>query len=106
MAVRLAAHVLVHRARAVAELPDYVDERRPMAAVHDGRRRAALDPKTPIEVFDGVCDFQSDTGLSHAIDPKQDRFLMIQLSDDSAISSMVVVLNWFDELRRLTNTER
>jgi Tol biopolymer transport system component len=68
--------------------------------------QGALDPKTPIEVFDGVYDFRSDTGLSYAVDPKQDRFLMIQLTDDSAISSMVVVLNWFDELRRLTNTER
>jgi serine/threonine-protein kinase len=64
--------------------------------------QGALDPKTPTEVFDGVYDWRSDTGLSYAVDPKGGRFLMIRPSDESTISSMVMVLNWFDELRRLT----
>ena len=66
----------------------------------------AIDPKTPTEVFDGVYDFRSDTGLSFAVDPKGGRFLMIRPSDESTISSMVVILNWFDELRRLAGSQR
>jgi serine/threonine-protein kinase len=64
--------------------------------------QGALNPQAPAEVFDGVHDFRSDSGLSYAVDPKGGRFLMIRLSDESAVSSIVVVLNWFDELRRLT----
>ena len=64
--------------------------------------QGALNPQAPTEVFDGVHDFRSDSGLSYAVDPKGGRFLMIRLSDESAVSSIVVVLNWFDELRRLT----
>ena len=69
-------------------------------------RQGALDPKAPTEVFDGVYDFRSESGISYAVDPKGSRFLMIRPSDESATSSMVVVLNWFDELRRLTGTQR
>jgi serine/threonine-protein kinase len=68
--------------------------------------QGALDPKAPTEVFDGVYDFRSESGVSYAIDPKGSRFLMIRPSDESATSSIVVVLNWFDELRRLTGTQR
>jgi hypothetical protein len=68
--------------------------------------QGALDPKAPTEVFDGVYDFRSESGVSYAVDPKGGRFLMIRPSDESATSSMVVVLNWFDELRRLTGSPR
>ena len=63
--------------------------------------QAVLAPKAPVLVFDGVHDFRSDTGLSFAVDPKGDRFLMIRLSGENTTSSIVVVLDWFQELRRL-----
>jgi serine/threonine-protein kinase len=68
--------------------------------------RESLDPGPPVQVFDGVYDLRSASSVSYAVDPKSDRFLMIRPSSDNATSSIVVVLDWFDELRRLTGARR
>jgi serine/threonine-protein kinase len=69
-----------------------------LMSVSLGRQRTP-DPGAPALVFDGVHDLRSDSGLSYAVDPKGGRFLMIRLSDANTTSSIVVVLNWFLELR-------
>jgi Tol biopolymer transport system component len=66
--------------------------------------RTTFTPTAPSLLFEGVYNFRSDTGISYAVPPKGDRFLMVRLSEQNAVSSATVVTNWFAELRRLMSS--
>ncbi|HWC77440.1 MAG TPA: hypothetical protein VG778_08255, partial [Blastocatellia bacterium] len=55
----------------------------------------------PVNLFGGIFDLRTNSGLTYDVDPKGNRFLMIRPSGESATPSVTVVLNWTDELRRL-----
>jgi serine/threonine-protein kinase len=61
-------------------------------------------PKPPALLFEGVYNLRSDTGISYAVAPKGDRFLMIRLTEGNVASALTVVTNWFAELERLTSS--
>ena len=62
---------------------------------------SAFDAGTPQELFKGVYDLRSNSGVTYDVDPKSNRFLMIRVGEDAAAPAQVrVVVNWFDELRR------
>jgi Tol biopolymer transport system component len=60
--------------------------------------------KPPVVLFDGVYNLRSDTGISYAVAPTGDRFLMIRLTEGNAASSVTVVTNWFTELQRVLSS--
>ena len=66
--------------------------------------RTTFAPAQPKLVFDGVYNLRSDTGISYAVAPTGDRFLMVRLTDENTASTLTVVTNWFAELRRLTSS--
>jgi Tol biopolymer transport system component len=80
----------------------YRNESQMMAVSID--TRGTFTPKTPTVLFDGVYNLRSDTGISYAVAPKGDRFLMIRLTGENVTSTIVVVTNWFADLRRLTSS--
>jgi serine/threonine-protein kinase len=80
----------------------YRNESQMMAVAVDTHTTFA--PKPPVLLFEGVYNLRSDTGISYAVAPKGDRFLMVRLSEGNAASTLTVVTNWFDELRRLTSS--
>jgi Tol biopolymer transport system component len=82
----------------------YRNESQLMAVAID--TRTAFTPRTPTLLFEGVYNLRSDTGISYAVAAKNDRFLMVRLSEQNAASTVTVVTHWFDELRRLTSTPR
>ena len=64
----------------------------------------AFAPKAPAILFDGTYNLRSDSGVSFAIDADAKRFLMVRPAADANVPSQIrIVVNWFDELRRLTN---
>jgi serine/threonine-protein kinase len=67
--------------------------------------RDPFNADTPAKLFDGIFNLRSDTGVSYDVDPKTGKFLMTRPADLAAtpsISSLDVVLNWFEDLRSLT----
>ena len=62
---------------------------------------AAFHAGTPKELFKGVYDLRSNSGVTFDVDPKTNRFLMIRLGDGVISPTQIrVVVNWFEELRR------
>ena len=62
---------------------------------------------TPTLLFEG--QYWHQVGLWRAdydITPDGQRFLMIQLGEQEAVTQINVVLNWFEELKRLAPTEQ
>jgi serine/threonine-protein kinase len=57
----------------------------------------------PANLFSGIFDLRTNSGLTYDVDPKGNRFLMIRAAEESTAPSVMVVLNWFDELRRLVS---
>jgi Tol biopolymer transport system component len=58
---------------------------------------------TPTKLFEGMENLRSDTGNSYDVDPRTGRFVMTRSADPAAapsVTSLNVVLNWFDDLRR------
>jgi len=55
----------------------------------------------PVNLFNGIFDLRTSSGVSYDVDPKSDRFLMIRGAEESTAPSVMIVLNWFDELRRV-----
>ena len=80
----------------------YRNETRMMAISVDTRTTFA--PSAPRVLFDGVYNLRSETGVSYALHPTGDRFLMVRLTDENVASSMLVVMNWFADLKRLTSS--
>jgi eukaryotic-like serine/threonine-protein kinase len=65
---------------------------------------AAFAPGRPIKVFDGtgyVGAGAQGGGRTYDVAPDGRRFLMVKITGQGAAPQLVVVLNWFDELRRL-----
>ena len=64
--------------------------------------RSAFQAGTTKTLFNGVFDLRSNSGESYDVDPRGNRFFMIRLAEDDSSGAQVrIVLNWFDELRRL-----
>ncbi len=64
--------------------------------------RPAFQAGTPKNLFSGIYNLRSASSVSYDVDPKGGRFLMIRpMGDPTARAQVRVVLNWFDELRRL-----
>jgi serine/threonine-protein kinase len=80
----------------------YRNETQMMAVSVDTRTTFA--PTAPRVLFNGVYNLRSDTGVSYAIHPKGDRFLMVRLIEEDVASTMLVVTNWFADLRRLMSS--
>jgi serine/threonine-protein kinase len=55
----------------------------------------------PAAIFGGIFDLRTNSGITYDVDPKGNRFLMIRPAEESTAPSVMIVLNWFDELRRL-----
>jgi serine/threonine-protein kinase len=56
---------------------------------------------TPKELFKGVFDLRSNSGVTYDVDPKSGRFLMIRPAEETApATQMKVVLNWLEEIKR------
>jgi hypothetical protein len=62
----------------------------------------------PVQLFTGVYDLLSETGLSFAVDTKSRRFLMIRPADPlmgQPLGGFDVVLNWASELSDIAADE-
>jgi hypothetical protein len=59
----------------------------------------------PTVLFEGRFDRGVTGNLSYDLDPRGERFLMIQPLGDRTTSSFRVVLNWFEDVRRLSPVE-
>jgi hypothetical protein len=55
----------------------------------------------PTNFFGGIFDLRTNTGITYDVDPRGARFLMIRPAEESTAPSVMIVLNWLDELRRL-----
>ncbi len=80
----------------------YRNETQLMAVAVDTRTTFA--PTQPQLQFDSVYNLRSDTGISYAVAPMGDRFLMVRLTDENSASTLTIVTNWFAEVRRLTSS--
>jgi eukaryotic-like serine/threonine-protein kinase len=68
--------------------------------------QTTFTPSPPTLLFDGIYNLRSATGISYAVAPTGDRFLMVRLTEEGVTSTLTVVVNWFAELRRLTSAPR
>jgi len=66
--------------------------------------RTTFAPAQPRLVFDSVYNLRSDTGISYAVAPTGDRFLMVRPTEENTAATLTLVTNWFAELRRLTSS--
>ena len=66
--------------------------------------RPSFQAGTPTNLFGGIFDLRTNTGITYDVDPKGNRFLMIRPAEESIAPSVMIVLNWFEELRRLAPT--
>ena len=56
---------------------------------------------TPKELFKGVFDLRSNSGVTYDVDPKGGRFLMIRPAEETAPATQIrIALNWFEEIKR------
>ena len=57
---------------------------------------------TPKDLFKGIFDLRSNSGVTYDVDPKSGRLLMIRPAEGSIETTKIkVVLNWFEEVKRL-----
>jgi Tol biopolymer transport system component len=67
--------------------------------------RLAFQVGAPKKLFGGIYNLRSNSGVSYDVDPKGGRFLMIRPAEESTAPAEVrVVVNWFEELRRVAPT--
>jgi serine/threonine protein kinase/Tol biopolymer transport system component len=64
--------------------------------------RPAFQAGTPKNLFNEVVDFRSNSGETYDVDPRSGRFIMIRPpKEDTSTAQVRIVLNWFNELRRV-----
>jgi eukaryotic-like serine/threonine-protein kinase len=56
---------------------------------------------TPTGLFNEVYDLRSNSGQTYTVDPHGGRFLMIRPPKEDSSAHISVVVNWFEEMRRL-----
>jgi serine/threonine-protein kinase len=77
-----------------------------LMAVEITETRGELQPTPPIELFDGGF-VPYAPGTPRTYDVAEDgRFVMVEPSEDAPTPTLVVVRNWFEELKRLVPTTR
>ena len=64
----------------------------------------AFQAGKPVSLFGGIFDLRTNSGITYDVDPKKNRFLMIRPAEESSAPSVMIVLNWFEELRRVGPT--
>ena len=64
--------------------------------------KGPFQASAPINLFGGIFDLRTNTGITYDVDRKGSRFLMIRPAEAATAPSVMIVLNWFEELRRLT----
>jgi Tol biopolymer transport system component len=55
----------------------------------------------PVQMFEGVYNLRSDTGVSYHPDPGGTRILMTRAADVMSSGSVRVMTRWFDELKKI-----
>jgi hypothetical protein len=55
----------------------------------------------PVQLFDGIYNLRSDTGISYQPHPDGTRLLMTRSADVISAGSIRVMTGWFDELRKI-----
>jgi hypothetical protein len=61
-----------------------------------------LSASKPRRLFERPYELSSDLWPDYDVSPDGQRFLMVKLVDESEVPAQInVVLNWFDELKRL-----
>jgi serine/threonine-protein kinase len=68
--------------------------------------KGSFQASAPTNLFGGIFDLRTNTGITYDVDPKGSRFLMIRPAEESTAPSVMIVLNWFEELRRLAPTKQ
>jgi len=64
-------------------------------------------PGTPSVLFQGIYNMRSDSGISFDVDPRSGRFVMIRLASSGGAQPRVrLILNWFDDFRRLVTATK
>ncbi len=66
--------------------------------------RSAFHAGTPNSLFNEVYDLRSNSGETYDVDPRGGRFLMNRPPKEDTSAQIRIVLNWFEELRRLVPT--
>jgi hypothetical protein len=64
--------------------------------------KGSFQASAPTNLFGGIFDLRTNTGITYDVDRKGSRFLMIRPAEAATAPSVMIVLNWFEELRRLT----
>ncbi len=62
---------------------------------------SSFHASTPGGLFNEVYDLRSNSGETYDVDPRGGRFLMIRPAKEDASTQIRIVVNWFEELRRL-----
>ena len=65
----------------------------------------AFQAGKPVNLFNGIFDLRTNSGIPYDVDTKGNRFLMIRPAEESFAPSVMIVLNWFEELRRVGPTK-
>ncbi len=55
----------------------------------------------PVQLFDGIYNLRSDTGVSYQPHPDGTRLLMARAADVTSGGSVRMMTGWFDELRKI-----
>jgi len=66
----------------------------------------ALSAGPPRRLFEDRFDEAGALYANYDVAPDNDGFIMIRSDDEVSASALVVVLNWFEELRRLVPAAR
>jgi hypothetical protein len=61
---------------------------------------------TPTSLFNEVYDLRSNSGQTYTVDSRGGRFLMIRPPKEDSSAHIRVVVNWFEELRRLVPAKK
>ena len=67
--------------------------------------KPSIQAGTPRSLFNRVYDFNSNSGETYDIHPKEGKFLLLSPSKENSSTQIRIVLNWFSELRRLAPTD-
>ncbi|HSE20797.1 MAG TPA: hypothetical protein VLB68_04040, partial [Pyrinomonadaceae bacterium] len=75
-----------------------------MAVLIDTRSSFQVS-STPVRLFNEVYDLRSNSGQTYDVDTRGDRFLMIKPPKEDNSAQIRIVVNWFEELRKLVPTK-
>ncbi len=83
----------------------YRNESRNKMMVVDITTEPTFRAGTPRLLFEGSYRRSAGAAASYDVTPDGQRFVMVQETEDQEASQINVVLNWFEELKRLAPTD-